>query len=85
MDLLNIVRTTLMASAVLALFILVNYRFRGFPRSIFILDWILSFILAGGVRAAILVDELFSITRNYDCSSIKHKLQELIPDYTPQL
>jgi FlaA1/EpsC-like NDP-sugar epimerase len=53
MDLLNIVRTTLIASAGLALFILVTYQFRGFPRSIFILDGILTFVLVGGVRAAI--------------------------------
>ena len=53
MDLLNIVRTTLIASAGLALFILVNYHFRGFPRSIFVLDGILTFVLVGGARAAI--------------------------------
>jgi FlaA1/EpsC-like NDP-sugar epimerase len=30
------------------------------------------------------IEELLAITRNYDCPSIKAKLQELIPDYTPQ-
>ncbi|HSR12905.1 MAG TPA: polysaccharide biosynthesis protein [Thermodesulfobacteriota bacterium] len=31
------------------------------------------------------VDTLLSVTRNYDGASIKKKLQDLIPDYKPQL
>jgi len=53
MDLVNILKTSLVSSAGLALFILMTYQFRGFPRSVFVLDWILTFVLVGGIRAAI--------------------------------
>lgn len=52
-DLLNILKTTLIASAALAFFILFTYQFKGFPRSVFILDWILTFILISGLRVGI--------------------------------
>jgi hypothetical protein len=31
------------------------------------------------------IEELLAITRKYDATFIKRKLQEMIPDYTPQI
>ena len=31
------------------------------------------------------IDELLAIARTYDASAIKTKLQQIVPDYTPQL
>ncbi len=52
-DLFNILKTTLISNAILALFILFTYQYKGFPRSVFILDWILTFIFISGIRAAV--------------------------------
>ena len=52
-DLLNILKTTLISSAILALFILFNYQYKGFPRSVFILDGLLTFIFISGIRVLI--------------------------------
>jgi FlaA1/EpsC-like NDP-sugar epimerase len=52
-DFLNVLKATLFSSGMIILAILFIYRFQGFPRSVFILDWILSFIFIGGIRVAI--------------------------------
>jgi FlaA1/EpsC-like NDP-sugar epimerase len=52
-DFLNVLKATLFSSIIIILAILFIYRFEGFPRSVFILDWILSFIFIGGIRVAI--------------------------------
>ena len=52
-DFFNVLKATLFSSGVIILTILFTYRFEGFPRSVFILDWILSFIFIGGIRVAI--------------------------------
>jgi FlaA1/EpsC-like NDP-sugar epimerase len=52
-DFLNVLKATLFSSGMIILSILFIYRFEGFPRSVFILDWILSFIFIGGIRVAI--------------------------------
>ena len=52
-DLFNILKTTSISSAILALFILFTYQYKGFPRSVFILDWILTFIFISGNRVAV--------------------------------
>jgi FlaA1/EpsC-like NDP-sugar epimerase len=52
-DLINVLKATATSSGVITLAILFIYRFEGFPRSVFILDWILSIILIGGIRVAI--------------------------------
>jgi FlaA1/EpsC-like NDP-sugar epimerase len=46
-------KATATSSGVVTLAILFIYRFEGFPRSVFILDWILSFIFISGIRVAI--------------------------------
>jgi FlaA1/EpsC-like NDP-sugar epimerase len=52
-DFLNVLKATLFSSGMIILAILFIYRFEGFPRSVFILDWLLSFIFIGGIRVAI--------------------------------
>ena len=52
-DFLNVLKATSFSSGIIILSILFIYRFEGFSRSVFILDWILSFIFIGGIRVAI--------------------------------
>ncbi len=52
-DLLNILKAVATSSAAIILAILFLYRFEGFPRSIFILDGVLTFLFIGGIRGAI--------------------------------
>ncbi len=52
-DLFNILRAVASSSAAIIVAILFIYRFEGFPRSIFALDAILTFLFIGGIRGAI--------------------------------
>ena len=52
-DLINVLKATVTSSVGVILGILFVYRFEGFPRSIFILDWVLAFIFIAGIRVAI--------------------------------
>jgi len=52
-DLFKVFKATIASSAVIILAILFVYRFEGFPRSVFVLDWILTFIFIAGIRVAI--------------------------------
>ena len=49
-DLINIFKATFSASIASALAILFIWRFQGFSRSVFIIDWLLLFILISGAR-----------------------------------
>ena len=69
-DLQNVLKASSLASVVVALAILFLYRFQGFSRSVFILDWGLTVFLVGGIRVAIRVftanhiGDLFSFVRS---------------------
>jgi len=52
-DLLNVFKAAITSSAILITVIFLLSRFKGFPRSVFILDFLLTFILIGGSRVAI--------------------------------
>ena len=52
-DFFNVLKATTFSSAVIIIAILFINRFQGFPRSVFILDWILTFIFVTGIRVAI--------------------------------
>jgi FlaA1/EpsC-like NDP-sugar epimerase len=52
-DLKNVIKATALSSASVVLIILFAHRFQGYPRSVFIIDWILTILLVGGVRVAI--------------------------------
>jgi len=52
-DLFNILKGTIISSGIVMIAILFIYRFEGFPRSVFVLDWILTSIFIAGVRVAI--------------------------------
>jgi FlaA1/EpsC-like NDP-sugar epimerase len=54
-DLLNILKATSISSGLIILTILFTYRFEGFPRSVFVLDWLLSVLFISGIRVAIRV------------------------------
>jgi len=69
-DLQNVLKASSLALVVVALAILFLYRFQGFSRSVFILDWGLTVFLIGGIRFTIRVfttnhiDDLFSFVRS---------------------
>ena len=52
-DLINVLKATVTSSTAIIVGIVFVYRFEGFPRSIFVIDWILTFIAIGGIRVAI--------------------------------
>ena len=52
-DLFNVLKATTTSSGIITLAILFVYRFQGFPRSVFILDWILTSIFVAGIRMTI--------------------------------
>ncbi|PIV25028.1 MAG: polysaccharide biosynthesis protein [Deltaproteobacteria bacterium CG_4_8_14_3_um_filter_45_9] len=52
-DLFNILKGTIISSGIVMIAILFIYRFEGFPRSVFVLDWILTSFFIAGVRVAI--------------------------------
>ena len=52
-DLVNVLKATITSSVGIVLVVLFIYRFQGFPRSVFIIDWILTFLLVSGTRVII--------------------------------
>ncbi len=52
-DLRNIVIAASISSAVIVLSILFLYRFHGYSRSVFIIDWVFTLLFIGGIRVAI--------------------------------
>jgi len=52
-DLLNVLKAGLLSSVILVLIILFFFRFVGYPRTVFVLDLILTLVLVGGIRIAI--------------------------------
>ncbi len=52
-DLFNVLKAATISSSLIVLVILFTYRFEGYPRSVFIIDWILTFLLIGGIRVLI--------------------------------
>ena len=52
-DLFNVLKGTIISSAVIIVAVLFVYRFKGYARSVFVIDWILTFCFIGGLRVAI--------------------------------
>lgn len=52
-DLFTLLKAVSLASLIIIAIILVMYRFQGFSRGVFIIDWILTFVLIGGSRVLI--------------------------------
>jgi FlaA1/EpsC-like NDP-sugar epimerase len=52
-DLFNVLKAVITSSVFIILAILFIYRFQGFPRSVFIIDAILTFIFIGGIRVTV--------------------------------
>ena len=52
-DLFNVLKATTASSAVIVLVVLFVYRFEGFPRSVFIIDWILTSVFISGIRVTV--------------------------------
>jgi len=50
LDLINIIKATLVSSLTIIAVILILFRFQGFPRSIFIIDAVLTLIFISGFR-----------------------------------
>ncbi|MCX5852792.1 MAG: nucleoside-diphosphate sugar epimerase/dehydratase [Deltaproteobacteria bacterium] len=52
-DMQNVFKATSVSSAIIVLVILFAHRFEGYPRSVFIIDWVLTFLFIGGIRVVI--------------------------------
>ena len=52
-DLSNIFKATSSSSIIIVLAILLLYRFQGFPRSVYIIDYVFTFLLVAGVRVTV--------------------------------
>jgi len=52
-DLFNVLKATTTSSIIIILAVLFIYRFEGFPRSVFIIDWILTSIFVSGIRVTV--------------------------------
>ena len=52
-DLLNLVKTCVAGSSIIVLVLLVGVRFVGFPRSVFVIDFLLTLLFLGGFRLGI--------------------------------
>lgn len=52
-DLLNVARAVFASTAGIIIAVLVMYRFVGYPRSVFIIDGLLTFLFIGGIRVGI--------------------------------
>jgi len=52
-DLKNILKAVSLSSAVIVLFILYQYRFEGYSRSVYVIDWGLTFMFVSGFRVLI--------------------------------
>ena len=52
-EMLDLVKACLTSSAVILTVLLITVRFEGFPRSIFIIDFLLTLLLVGGIRISI--------------------------------
>ena len=52
-DLKRVVKATVVSSLILVLAVLYIYRFEGYSRAAFIIDWLLTFLFVGGVRIGV--------------------------------
>lgn len=68
LDLVNILKAVSFASLVSALTVLLIWRFEGFSRAVFVIDWILLFVLVSGSRV---VERIYK--EIFDQSSMKGK------------
>lgn len=68
-DFINIVKASTVSSVLIVLIILFAFRFVGYPRSVFIIDWVITIFLIGGLRFTIRlfltnhVSTLFALSR----------------------
>jgi FlaA1/EpsC-like NDP-sugar epimerase len=54
-DLVNVGKAVCVSSFIIILWVLMVYRFQGYPRSVFLIDGVLTFLAVGGLRVAIRV------------------------------
>ena len=52
-DLKNVVKASSLSSIVIVLMVLFLFRFEGFPRSVFAIDWVLTLLSISGIRIAV--------------------------------
>src|SRR4030042_3318118 len=71
-DLLNVIKATATSSAIIILAILFLYLLEGFPRSVFIIDWILTLVFIGGLRVSI---RLFLLEKERGFFSLRQVFQ----------
>jgi FlaA1/EpsC-like NDP-sugar epimerase len=52
-DMINVFKACTISSAVIILLILYTFHLIGFPRSVFVIDWVMTILLVGGIRFGI--------------------------------
>ncbi|MFC1882179.1 polysaccharide biosynthesis protein [Thermodesulfobacteriota bacterium] len=52
-DLLNVIKASTLSTLLIISFILFRYRFLGFPRSVFLIDWCFTVLFVSGLRLAV--------------------------------
>jgi len=74
-DLLNIIKATSVSTLIIIIYILFgSTRFKGFSRSVFVIDWCFTILFISGFRLCVrLYFEQFSETRNWSLISISFK------------
>ena len=70
-DLLNVIKASIVSTLFINFAILALYRFQGFSRSVFIIDWALTLISIGGIRLGV---RLFFARKLFN---------EIFPSFTP--
>jgi len=78
-DLINVFKACSLSSAIIVLIILYTSHIIGFPRSVFVIDWVLTILLIGGIRFGIrlaLTNHISTLLsfRNIQSSSTAKKL-----------
>lgn len=71
-DLINIIKATLVSSATIIAGILILFRFQGFPRSIFIIDAVLTLIFISGFRLVVRL----CLSSNYSLNVFNNKFEK---------
>ena len=72
-DLLNIIKATSVSNLLIMFYILIRYRFIGFSRSIFIIDWCFTMLLIAGFRMTVRIYFLYFSEKE----ALNSKLQNL--------
>lgn len=70
----NVVKASALSSALLVVIILFAYRFKGYSRSVFLIDMLLTFLVIGGIRVSIRLIFADSVSSFWPFKSTRHTI-----------